>query len=573
MFIRTLSVSTSFLCYKRHFVFTYARPSRQNATLRGNESTSHRVEPILVEKTGLALLHDPLYNKGTAWPPEERDRLGIRGLVPPAVLTMQAQIQRVMGRYNKIQDPLDKYEFLTSLQDRNETLFYRLLIDNIHSMAPIVYTPTVGLACLKFSSLYRRARGMYFSVNDRGQMHAMVYNWPAKNVDVIVVTDGSRVLGLGDLGCQGMGISIGKLSLYVAGGGIHPQRTLPVCIDAGTNNERLLNDPVYIGIRRPRIKGEEYYSLIDEFMRAVNRRWPNVLVQFEDFSNENAMPILEKYRYKYLCFNDDIQGTGAVALSGVLSALRIRGSSMEDLAKERIVVVGAGSAGTGVANSLAWTMITELGVPAEQAFANFWMVDKDGLLGQGRSNVPTAQMRYVRHDTPDRLPLLEVIKKAKPTILLGLTGVHGIFTEEIIKEMYKHCKQPIIFPLSNPTANAECTAEQAYLWTDGNAIVATGSPFDPVQVNGQWKYPSQGNNMYIFPGVGLAAVACKVKRISYRMLNRAGIALSKTLSQEEVSKGIVYPDISRIREVSLAVALADLLCSRTNGLPRRPRGD
>jgi malate dehydrogenase (oxaloacetate-decarboxylating)(NADP+) len=350
-------------------------------------------------------------------------------------------------------------------------------------------------------------------------------------------------------------MQIGKLSLYVAAGGIHPQRVLPVTIDVGTNNAKLLNDPLYIGLQQPRVRGDEYYSIIDEFMRAVNLRWPGVLVQFEDFENAHALPILEKYRYKHLCFNDDIQGTGAVALAGIVSAIRARGGTKDDLPNERIVVCGAGSAGLGVTNSLAWTMVSELGIRAEEAFKQFYLVDMNGLLGQGRPPNP-AQMRYIRSDLPDNLPLVEVIKKVKPTVLLGLTGQGGLFSEESIREMYKHCKHPIIFPLSNPTSHAECTAEQAYEWTEGNAIFSSGSPFPPVDYKGKTLYPSQGNNMYIFPAVGLAAILTKSRRVSYRMLNRAGLALSNTLTMEEINQGRLYPHINRIRQVTVEVASA-----------------
>lgn len=340
---------------------------------------------------------------------------------------------------------------------------------------------------------------------------------------------------------------------------------MPIVIDVGTDNEKLLNDPLYIGLNQPRLRGEEYFELIDEFMRAVTFRWPNVLIQFEDFSNESASAILEKYRYRYLCFNDDIQGTGAVTLAGIISALRSRGSSPEELVNERILVVGAGSAGLGVTNSLAWTTVTQFNVRHAEAFKQFYLVDQHGLIGNGRSVGPS-HMRYIRQDLPDKMALLDVIKEVKPTILLGLTGINGIFTEEVVREMYKHCKRPIIFPLSNPTANAECTAEQAYEWTEGNVIFASGSPFEPVQYNGKTYTPSQCNNMYIFPGVGLAANLVRARRISYNMLNKAGLALSNSLTMEERASGMLYPHVNRIRDVSREVAVAVARAAFSEGL-------
>eukprot|EP01121_Diplochlamys_sp_Union-15-3_P001102 TRINITY_DN10963_c0_g1_i1.p1 TRINITY_DN10963_c0_g1~~TRINITY_DN10963_c0_g1_i1.p1 ORF type:complete len:584 (-),score=73.72 TRINITY_DN10963_c0_g1_i1:24-1775(-) len=534
---------------------------------------SRRIEkPVITSNYGFELIHSSLYNKGTSFPHGERDRLGIRGLVPPACISIEQQTERVLRRYATLKDPLQKYLYLSGLQDRNETLFYHLLTSDMESYAPIIYTPTVGQACKEFSYQYRQARGMYFTPNDRGEMSSMVYNWPENEVDVIVVTDGSRILGLGDLGCQGMGISIGKLSLYVAAGGIHPKRTLPICLDVGTNNEKLLNDPLYIGIRERRLSGEEYYSFVEEFMNAIANRWPDVLIQFEDFSNENALPLLDKYRFKHLCFNDDIQGTGAVALAGLIGAMRVKGGTIKDLARQRIVVVGAGSAGLGVANSLAWTMIQEIGLSTQEAFSKFWLLDKDGLLGAGRM-VHQGQLRYVRADMENNLPLEEVVKKVKPTVILGLSGVGGLFTESVIKEMYKHEKRPVIFPLSNPTPNSECSAEQAYTWTEGNAIFASGSPFDPVTINGKVCRPSQGNNMFIFPGVGQGATAVKARRISYRMLNKAGITLADTILPSELEAGYVYPHINRIRGVSLKVAASVARTAFMEGLARVEKND
>lgn len=512
------------------------------------------IDPLLVEKKGVDLIHDPIYNKGTAYPYAERDRLNIRGLVPPRCTTIDDQVKRIKQRFDHITDDLQKYSYISNLRDRNETLFYRVLMDNIDELAPIIYTPTVGKACLEFGSQFRRARGMYFSSADVGQMSAMIYNWPEKQVDVIVVTDGSRILGLGDLGVHGMAIPIGKLSLYVAAGGIHPARTLPVTLDVGTNNEKLLNDALYLGRQHHRLTGDEYYNVVEEFMYAVKLRWPSCLVQFEDFSNANATTLLEKYRDRHLCFNDDIQGTGAVALSGVLSALRAQGKPTKEITKQRIVCLGGGSAGLGVINSLIDGMVEE-GLAREDANKLVWVVDANGLIGQGRHNLTSGQKPFVRTDLPNGLPLKEVVDKVKPTILLGLSGAGRAFTEEVIRSMAANTKRPIIFPLSNPTDHGECTAEEAFVWSDGRAIVATGSPFDPVNYQGRTLYPSQGNNMYIYPGLGLGVVCCRAKKVTNSMFYAAAKTLASVVSEEDVRLGKVYPDLSKIRDVSRLIAI------------------
>jgi len=397
---------------------------------------------------------------------------------------------------------------------------------------------------------------MYFTEEDRGQMAAMIYNWPLPDVHVVVVTDGSRILGLGDLGAQGMGIPIGKLSLYCAAGGIAPHRVLPVVLDVGTDNEELLNDPFYIGMPKKRLHGKEYYHLVDEFMQAVRHRWPNVLVQFEDFSSDKAQNLLDKYRDTHLCFNDDIQGTGATTLSGVLGALRAKGADVNSLGEQRIVVAGAGSAGIGVAQVLMQAMM-EQGRTEEEAKKAFFIVDQDGLLGKDRSDTLSREQAAFARDEDGGLSLLDVVKKHKPTILLGMTTVGGLFSEEIITEMASSCERPIIFPLSNPTTNAECTAEQAFEWTDGKCIFAAGSPFDPVTMeDGRVFYPTQCNNMYVFPGIGLGATVCGAKTVSDRMLYVAAEALANFVTEEELAQGKVFPHISNIREVSHRVAVA-----------------
>jgi malic enzyme len=537
----------------------------------------------LVKKYGVDIINDPLLNKGTSFPLAERDRLGIRGLLPPRELSLDYQVQRVLTAFRKVIDPLEKWQFLTAVQDRNETLFYRLLINNIEEMAPIVYTPTVGVASRLFSHIYRRQRGMYFSIRDRCHMRAMVHNWPHHKVDIIVVTDGSRILGLGDLGVHGMAIPIGKLALYVAAGGVDPARILPVTLDVGTNNPELLNDPLYLGLQQRRVTGSPYYEMVDEFMEAVTERWPNVLVQFEDFENEHARPLLDRYRRRYLCFNDDIQGTGAMVVAGVLSALRAQQKSTSAIKSQRIVCVGAGSAALGVADSLHYAMVKE-GASELQSYQNFWLVDQYGLLGinreqrtisSGISLIPlrltSAQRPYVRSDMEDGLSLIEVVRRVRPTILLGLCGVPGIFSEEIIRDMAAENLHPIIFPLSNPADKAECTALEAFTWTDGRAIFASGSPFELVRLSDHRVYqPNQGNNMYIFPAVGFAAAICKAVRVTDSMFYAAAVKLSNIPTAADHTRGIIYPRVNYIRDVSRQLAIAVCRTAYEEGLAREP---
>eukprot|EP01041_Mallomonas_annulata_P003236 gene3236-6404_t len=523
-----------------------------------------------VNKRGKDILTNSWYNKGTAFTYAERDRLGIKGLLPPRPFSMQEQIDRFLVRFRDPKmTPLDKYLALTALQDRNETLFYSIVTNNITEMAPIVYTPTVGIACQQFSDVYRTARGMYFSLNDHGECLPMVYNWPSNNVDIIVVTDGSRILGLGDLGVQGMGISNGKLVLYVAGAGIFPKRTLPVVIDVGTNNEALLESKLYLGLPQKRCKDAEYFELMDDFMTSVYERWPNVLVQFEDFQNERAVALLNKYRYKYLCFNDDIQGTGAMTVAGLMCALRAKGLQPKDLLQQRIVVAGAGSAGIGVVNSIAMAM-RHLGASEYQIKSCFWLIDRKGLLTTGRDedSLLPGQKEFLRSENKfEGLSLLETVKKVKPHILLGLSGIGGIFTEEICIEMAKVNEKPIIFPMSNPSSNAECTATTAFKSTNGRAIFASGSPYDDVVLsNGTVCKANQANNMFIFPGLGQGSILGKCRFISDNMLMAATKALSQYMSPEDVKKGIVYPSVYDIRKVSLKIAVAVIIQARKENL-------
>jgi malate dehydrogenase (oxaloacetate-decarboxylating)(NADP+) len=449
--------------------------------------------------------------------------------------------------------------------------------DNIEKIAPLIYTPTVGLVCQQFGYQFRRSRGMYFSHQDRGLFSQMVYNWPHDDVRVIVVTDGSRILGLGDLGVHGMGIPVGKLALYCAAGGIAPHRVLPVTIDVGTNNEQLLADPHYQGTRVRRLTGDAYVSLIDEFVQACFKRWPQVLIQFEDFENTKAAPLLERYRHTHRVFNDDIQGTGSVTLSALLSAARNAGTSIREMS---FVCAGSGSAGLGVCSQIVDGMV-ESGLSRQEAMSRFIVVTSKGALGRtdgtyGDPNhqraFPEDRIPWINKKVPDGASLLEAVKLTKPTVLLGLSAQANVFTEEIIREMAKNCEHPIIMPMSNPTSKCECTAENAYKWTDGRAVVATGSPFDPVYYNGKTYITSQCNNMYVFPGIGLAASVSGVKHITDKMLYLASVACTNTMTEDEISEGRTFPKLSRIREVSANVAVAIIKEAITQKLTTRIEG-
>lgn len=536
-------------------------------------SKLHRVGDVtLVRKSGADLLNHPLFNKGTAFTLEERDRLGIRGLLPPVSRQkrhesnehLKVQINRVLRMHRKMKVPLSKYQHLIGLQDRNEVLFYRLLIDNLKEFAPIIYTPTVGEACKQFGAIYRRARGMYFSSEDTGSMDAMVYNWPIDDVKLVVVTDGSRVLGLGDLGINGMGISIGKLSLYVAAAGIHPSSSLPIVVDVGTDNQELLNADLYMGLRHRRLKGEAYFRVMDEFIGAIQERWPDCLIQFEDFNHENALPILERYRDKVMCFNDDIQGTGAVTLAAILASLRL---SNDKLASKRIVIVGAGTAGVGIAESIKFAMVKE-GASEAEALKRFWFVDASGLLGEKRPPANHLQANYIRSDYPDQISLLETVKAAKPDILIGVSGVGGLFTQDIVQAVCANSEFPLIFPLSNPTTHAECTAQQVFNWTRGNCFFASGSPFDVIQKDNRTFHSNQANNMFTFPGIGLGAILCKARNITPDILHSASVELSQQVSLDEISKGILFPDIDSIRHVSRDIAVAVIQAAQRHDLAK-----
>ncbi|XP_020574509.1 NAD-dependent malic enzyme 62 kDa isoform, mitochondrial isoform X2 [Phalaenopsis equestris] len=504
-------------------------------------ATTVASRPIIVHKLGLDILKDPWFNKGTAFPITERDRLDLRGLLPPIVLTAQQQIDRFMVDLNRSQvnardGPSDnislaKWRVLNRLHDRNGTMYYKVLIDYIEELAPIVYTPTVGLVCQNYSGLFRRPRGMYFSAADRGEMMSMVYNWPAEQVDMIVITDGSRILGLGDLGVQGIGIPIGKVDLYVAAAGIHPQRVLPIMIDVGTNNERLLKDPLYLGLQQRRLDGEEYLAVLDEFMEAVFTRWPTVIVQFEDFQSKWALKLLQRYRNTYRMFNDDVQGT--VAIAGLLGAVRAQGRTMIDFPRQKIVVAGAGSAGLGVVNAARKTMAKMLGdneSAFESAGRQFWVVDAEGLITDERPGIDTETLPFARKAKEVGLlglregsSLIEVVKKVKPDVLLGLSAVGGLFSKEVLEALKDSTSvRPAIFPMSNPTKNAECTPEDAFSILGEQILFASGSPFKAVDLgNGKFGHCNQANAMYLFPGIGLGTLLSGARVISDGMLQAA----------------------------------------------------
>jgi malate dehydrogenase (oxaloacetate-decarboxylating)(NADP+) len=512
------------------------------------------------------LLHDPALNKGTAFTEAERDALGLRGLLPPRVFSQEEQILRVMGNYHQKTTPLEKYIFLSALQDRNETLFYRVLLEHTAELMPIVYTPTVGEACQKFGHIYRRSRGLYVTIRDRGRIRQVLENWPTRAVDVIVVTDGERILGLGDQGAQGMGIPIGKLALYTGLAGIHPQRTLPITLDVGTNNAQLLSDPLYIGLLQQRLRGTEYDAFVEEFVTAVQEVFPGVLLQFDDFATENAMHLLARYRDRICTFNDDIQGTAGVTLAGLIGATRLTGRALHE---ERLLFYGAGSAATGIANLIVSAMVKE-GATTDAARAQIWFVDSKGLVVKSRTDLAEHKRPYA-HDHAPIKDLAEVVETVKPTAIIGVSGQPQTFTERILRRMAELNKRPIVFSLSNPTAKSECTAEQAYRYTEGRAIFASGSPFPPVELNGKTFVPGQGNNAYVFPGLGLGIIASRARRVTDEMFYVAARTLAHMVSKSDIERGTIFPSLSSIREVSGAIATAVAEEAYESNLATAPR--
>ncbi len=527
----------------------------------GDQSTSNLPH-------GVKILHDPVRNKSTAFTETERDALNLRGLLPPRVHSLAEQEMRVLGAIRSKVNDLERYLYLVALQDRNETLFYRVLINNIEEMMPLVYTPTVGLACQEFGHIYRTPRGLYITPNDKGKVRDILHNWPHDNARIIVVTDGERILGLGDLGANGMGIPIGKLALYTACAGIHPTQCLPVMLDVGTNNEALLNDPLYNGLERKRLRGIEYDALVEEFVKAAQDVFPGVMIQLEDFGNKNAFKFLKSCHQHACLFDDDIQGTGAVALAGMLSALRITGSQ---LAKQKFLFLGAGEAGIGIADTIVAALVDE-GMSAEDARQLCWFVDSNGLVVTGRENLSAAKRPYAHQHAP-ATNFLDAVKVIQPSAIIGVSGQTGLFNQQVIETMATLNERPIIFALSNPTSKAECTAEQAYTWSKGQAVFASGSPFAPVELGNKTFVPGQGNNAYIFPGVGLGVICSGANRVTDEMFLAAARCLARQVSDKDLQQGRVYPALSSIREVSALIAHDVASIAYRQGLTDKPEPD
>ncbi|XP_027071360.1 NADP-dependent malic enzyme [Coffea arabica] len=502
--------------------------------------------------SGYNLLRDPRYNKGLAFSEKEREAHYLCGLLPPALMTQELQEKKLMHSIRQYQVPLQKYIALMELEERNERLFYKLLIDNVEELLPIVYTPTVGEACQKYGSIFRRPQGLFISLKEKGKILEVLKNWPERAIQVIVVTDGERILGLGDLGCQGMGIPVGKLALYTALGGVRPSACLPITIDVGTNNEKLLNDEFYIGLKQKRPTGKEYYDFLHEFMTAVKQNYgEKVLVQFEDFANHNAFELLAKYGTTHLVFNDDIQGTASVVLAGLVASLKLLGGT---LAEHTFLFLGAGEAGTGIAELIALEMSKKANASVEELRKKIWLVDSKGLIVSSRKESLQHFKKPWAHECEPVNNLLDAIKAVKPTALIGTSGVGKQFTKEVIEAMAALNEKPLIMALSNPTSQSECTAEEAYKWSEGRTIFASGSPFDPVEFNGKVYVPGQANNCYIFPGFGFGLVMCGAIRVHDDMLLAASEALAKQVTDEHYARGMIYPPFANIRKISAHIA-------------------
>jgi malate dehydrogenase (oxaloacetate-decarboxylating)(NADP+) len=514
------------------------------------------------------ILYNPRLNKGTAFSEAERELLGLTGLFPDAVEDSAIQQQRALMQLSMRANDLERYVFLSELQDRNERLFYQLLRADPARHMPIVYTPTVGEACQKFGHIMRRPKGLYVSLRHRGRVADILRNWPEADVRIICVTDGERILGLGDLGICGMGIPVGKLALYTAVGGVHPGRCMPVVLDVGTNNEAFLRDPLYPGLRQPRVRGEEFDALVEEFVQAVQEVYPKCCIQFEDFHNTTAIPLLARYRDRVCCFNDDIQGTASIAVAGLFAACRALGNTLAD---HRYLFFGAGSAATGIADLVVQAMKAR-GTSDADARARIWLMNSKGLVVHGNPGIQPHQVPFVREGRLDPT-LLDAVRAVKPTVLIGTSTQPGTFTREVVEAMRAYCRRPVIFPYSNPTSKAECTAEQAWTWTDGDAIFAAGSPFAPVTLNGRVLIPGQGNNVYIYPAVGLAVFATEASRVTDEMFLKAAESLAARTSDAELSVGLIYPPIDRIHQsaVDVAVDVAQLIFARGLARVERPR--
>lgn len=514
------------------------------------------------------LLRNPFFNRGTAFAHDERQALGLRGLLPPGISTIDTQAARIMENFAKLSNDLEKYSYLINLEDRNETLFYRVVVDNLETMLPIIYTPTVGQACQAFGHIFRKPRGLYVSIEDKGHVDELVQNWPLDDVKVIVVSDGERILGLGDLGTNGMGIPVGKSALYTAIGGIHPAATMPILLDVGTENMTLRNDPLYLGLRQPRVRGELYDELVAELFAAVTARWPGVLVQFEDFGNQNAFRLLADYRNDYCTFNDDMQGTAAVTLAGILSATRL---THTPLSAQTFLFMGAGEAGTGIADLIVSALRAE-GVTESEARQRCWFVDSKGLVVASRTHLAEHKRPYA-HDAQAVSTFLEAVEQIRPTAIIGVSGQPRLFTQPVIEKMAQLNKRPIIFALSNPTTNSECTASEAYQWSEGRAIFASGSPFTAVDYQGQTFVPGQGNNAYIFPGVGLGVVTTGAQHVTDEMFMAAARRLAELTTEEDLQLGRVYPPLSQIRSISAEIAAAVAQTAVAQNLATTPTAD
>lgn len=525
---------------------------------------------LYIPHSGPALLETPLLNKGSAFSAEERALFNLNGLLPPRYETIEEQVSRAFMQYSSFKEPINKHIYLRAIHDTNETLFFRLIQAHIEEMLPIIYTPTVGDACEQFSDIYRSSRGLFIAHSEREHMQDILRNATKRKVKVIVVTDGERILGLGDQGIGGMGIPIGKLSLYTACGGISPAYTLPVMLDVGTNNEKLLNDPMYMGSRHKRIGQPEYDEFVDMFVKEAQKRWPGVLIQFEDFAQPNAMPLLNRYRDKVCCFNDDIQGTAAVTVGSMLAACK---SKKVKLSEQKVAFVGAGSAGCGIAEQIISQMVNE-GISEAQARSQVFMVDRFGLLTEGMSDLRDFQQKLVQNKSNldgwsysgEFAALLDVINCAKPDILIGVSGQAGLFTEQVIRSMKKHCDLPIIFPLSNPSKQVEATPQQVIEWTDGEVIIATGSPFKPVEYKGRLYPIAQCNNSYIFPGIGLGVLASKARLISEEMLMATSAALAEASPLANTGKGALLPPLREIAQLSRKIAFDVAKIAQQQGL-------
>lgn len=501
------------------------------------------------EINGLSMLRNPRHNKGTAFTQEEREKYGLKGLLPDTVETMETQILRVKEQLEHFEIPINKYIYLSGLLDTNETLFFKTIISEPAKFLPLVYTPTVGEACEQFGHIARRPRGLFISINQKGQIKNILKNWPVRDIRFTVVTDGGRILGLGDLGICGIGIPIGKLVLYTSCAGVPPEYTLPIVLDVGTNNEKFLNDPLYPGLKHKRIEGKEYEEFIEEFVLAINEVFPKICIQWEDFSGKNAIRILDKYRNQVCTFNDDIQGTAAIATSGFISVSRLTG---RPFIQHRFLFLGAGAAAYGIADMLVRKFQKD-GLSREEALNHIWMFDVNGLLVNSRKDLADYQLQFAHASEPSN-NLAETVLKIKPTAIVGVSTVGGAFNQQVIENMSAVNERPVIFPFSNPTSHSECTAEQAYQWSKGKAIFASGSPFAPVTYEGRKLTPGQGNNVFIFPAMGLAVFATEARRVTDEMLLTAAEAVAEQVTGKDFENGLIYPHVNDILQVSVNVA-------------------